>query len=167
MVRAYAWIMSMGAEGLKETSEVAVINNNYLIQKLLKVRGVTLPWSDSYPRRLQEARFSLQKMKEETGIGIDAFNRRIVDFGIQRCFTAHEPPIVPEPFTPEPTESNSKEDLDKFADAVQRISDEAYTNPDIVQEAPHNCAIAKVDSSPTKDPKKWAMTWRAYIKKHG
>ena len=167
IVRAYAWIMSMGADGLMETSEVAVMNNNYLIQKLLKIRGVSLPWSESHPRRLQEARFSLQKMKEETGIGVDGLNRRIVDFGIQRCFPAHEPPIVPEPFTPEPPESNSKEDIDKFAWAIQRISDEAYSNPQIVQEAPHNCAIAKVDYSPSKDPKKWALTWRAYLKKHG
>jgi glycine dehydrogenase subunit 2 len=167
VVRAYAWIMTMGAEGLMETSEVAVINSNYLIQKLLKIRGVTLPWKESYPRRLQEARFSLQKMKAETGIGVDALNRRIVDFGIQRCFTAHEPPIVPEPLTPEPPESNSKEDIDRFAEAIQQISDEAYTNPAVVEDAPHNCSIAKVDSSPAQDPKKWGMTWRAYVKKHG
>jgi glycine dehydrogenase subunit 2 len=167
VVRAYAWIMSMGAEGLKETSEVAVINSNYLLQKLLKIRGVTLPWRESYPRRLQEARYSLEKMKKDTGIGVDALNRRIVDLGMQRCFTAHEPPIVPEPFTPEPPESNSKEDIDHFADAIQQISDEAYTNPKIVEEAPHNCSIARVDLTPARDPKKWAMTWRAYIKKHG
>lgn len=166
VVRAYAWIMSMGAEGLKETSEVAVINNNYLLHRLLKIRGVTLPWGESYPRRLQEARFSLQKMKEETGIGVDALNRRITDLGLQRCFTAHEPPIVPEPFTPEPPESNSKEDIDRFADAIQQISDEAYTNPALVEDAPHNCSITRVDLSPARDPKKWAMTWRGYVKKH-
>ena len=166
IVRAYAWIMSVGAEGLKEVSEVAVINNNYLIQKLLKIRGVSLPWVESHSRRLQEARFSLETLKAETGVGIEAFNRRLVDFGIQRCFTAHEPPIVPEPFTPEPPESNSKEDIDQFVAAVQRISDEAYTNPEIIQEAPHNCAIAKMDLSPAEDHKKWAMTWRAYCKKH-
>lgn len=166
VVRAYAWLMSMGADGLMETSEVAVINNNYLIQKLLTVRGVTLPWSESYPRRLQEARLSLEKMKEDTGIGIDEVNRRIVDYGIQRCFTSHEPWIIPEPFTPEPTESNSKEDIDKFVEVFQRISDEAYSNPEILKNAPHNCSIAKVDSTPSRDPKKWALTWRAYLKKH-
>ena len=165
LLRAYAWIMSMGAEGLKETSEVAVINNNYLLRKMLKIRGITLPWRESYPTRLQEARYSLQKMKEETGIGIEAANRRIVDLGVQKCFTAHHPPLVPEPLTPEPAESNSKEDLDQFVDAIQRISDEAYTNPKIFEDAPHNCSIAKIDASPATDPKKWAMTWRAYVKK--
>ena len=165
VVRAYAWIMSMGAEGLRETSEVAVINNNYLLTKMLKIRGVTLPWIESYPRRLQEARYSLQRMKEETGIGIDALNRRIVDLGVQKCFTAHHPPLVPEPLTPEPAESSSKEDIDQFVDAIERISDEAYTNPKIVEDAPHNCSIASIDPSPATDPKKWAMTWRAYLKK--
>ena len=167
VVRAYAWIMTMGAEGLKETSEVAVLNNNYLLKRLLKIRGVSLPWLKSHPFRMQDVRLSLKKLKEETGIGIDDVNRRIVDFGVQRCFTSHEPWIIPEPFTPEPTESASKEDLDMFAEIFNQISTEAYTNPEILRKAPHNCTISKVNLSSSSDPKKWAMTWRAYIKKHG
>ena len=166
VVRAYAWILSMGAKGLEETSDVAIINNNYLIKKLLKIRGVTLPWVRSHPRRLQEARFSLEKMKQDTGIGIDEVNRRIVDYGIQKCFASHEPWIIPEPFTPEPTESTPKEDIDKFVEVFKRISDEAYSDPEILKNAPHNCSIAKVDLTPSGDPKEWALTWRAYLKKH-
>lgn len=165
-IRAYAWIMSMGGEGLKNTSEVAVMNNNYLIKKLSKIRGITLPWSESHPYRMQEARFSLEKMKEETGIGIADVNRRIVDFGVQRCFTSHEPWIVPEPLTPEPPETASKEDLDRFAEIFARISVEAYSDPDVIRTAPHNCAVGKVDLSPTTDPGRWAMTWRAYLRKN-
>jgi glycine dehydrogenase subunit 2 len=166
VLKAYAWIMAMGEEGLRETSEVAVINNNYLIEKLRKVRGVTLPWNKNHPRRLQEARFSLQQMMEETGVGIDDVNRRMVDFGIQKCFTSHEPWIVPEPFTPEPPESTPKEDLDRFSDVLRQISREAYTNPEIVKKAPHNCAISRMDLSSPRDPKKWALTWRAYLSKN-
>jgi glycine cleavage system P protein (glycine dehydrogenase) subunit 2 len=166
VVRAYAWILSMGAKGLQETSEVAIINNNYLIKKMLKIRGVTLPWVKSHPKRLQEARFSLEKMKQDTGIGIDELNCRIVDYGIQKCFTSHEPWIIPEPFTPEPTESTPKEDIDKFVEVFKRISHEAYSNPEILKKAPHNCSISKIDSTPSRDPKKWALTWRAYLKKH-
>jgi len=167
ILKAYAWIMTMGAEGLKETSEVAVINNNYLIKKLLQVRGVSLPWGKCHPFRLQEARFSLEKLKEDTEIGIEDVNRRIVDFGVQRCFTSHEPWIIPEPFTPEPPETTPKEDLDRFAEIFHQISQEAYTNPDMIKRAPHNCAISKIDPGPSTDPKKWAMTWRAYLKKKG
>lgn len=166
VLRAYVWIMSMGVEGIREASEVAVMNNNYLMKKLLKIRGITLPWSTKDSRRLQEARFSLKQMKDETGIGIEEVNRRIVDFGLQRCFTSHEPLIIPEPFTPEPTETASKEDLDRFADVFQQISDEAYSNPEIIRNAPHNAAISNVDPSPSKDPRKWALTWRAYVRKN-
>jgi len=155
----------MGEEGIRETSETAVVNSNYLIQNLIKVRGVTLPWAGSHPRRLQEARFSLQKMKEDTGIGIDEVNRRIVDFGVQKCFPSHEPLIVKEPFTTEPPESTTKEDLDRFVRVFQQISQEAYTNPEILKKAPHNCAISKIDSSPSNDPNKWALTLKAYLKK--
>lgn len=165
-LKAYAWIMSMGAEGLKESSEVAVINNNYLIKKLLEVHGVSLPWGKRYPFRMQEVRFSLEKLRDETDIGIEELNRRIVDFGVQRCFTSHEPWIVPEPFTPEPPETASKEDLDRFIEIFHQISHEAYTNPEMVKEAPHNCAISKIDPTASSNPQKWAMTWRAYLRKH-
>jgi len=166
ILRAYAWIMSNGYQGLMETSEVAVINNNYLIKKLMKIKGITLPWYEAHPFRLQESRFSLEKMEEETGIGVADFNRRIVDFGIQRCFTSHEPWVFPEPFTPEPPETNSIEDLDLFAEILARVSDEAYNNPQIVKTAPHNCSVSKVNFEPATDSTKWAMTWRAYLKKH-
>jgi glycine dehydrogenase subunit 2 len=165
VLKAYAWILSVGAEGLRETSEVAILNNNYLIQKLRAIRGITLPWGRHQPFRMQESRFSLETLREDTGIGISDVNRRVVDFGIQRCFTSHEPWIISEPFTPEPPETIPKEDLDRFAQIFQQISNEAYTNPELVSQAPHSCAIAKVDPAPARDPQKWAMTWRAYLKK--
>jgi len=165
ILRAYAWIMTMGAEGLQEVSEVAVLNNNYLVKKLLEVKGVSLPWYKAHPIRLQEARFSLQRMKEETGVGIADVNRRIIDYGLQDMETSHEPWIIPEPFTPEPPETTSKEDLDRIAQVMHEISQEAYTNPDIVKTAPHNAAVSRIDSTPSSDPTRWAMTWRAYLKK--
>jgi glycine dehydrogenase subunit 2 len=115
---------------------------------------------------MQEARFSLEKMHEETGIGIGDFNRRVIDYGIQRLFTSHEPWIIGEPFTPEPPESSTLEDLDFFADVIAKVANEAYDSPEIFKDAPHNCSISRVDTSPALDSKKWAMTWRAYLKKH-
>jgi len=165
VLRAYAWIMAMGADGLEEASDAAVINNNYLVKKLLKVRGVSLPWRESHPFRLQEARFSLERMREETGIGVADVNRRIVDYGIQDLETSHEPWIVPEPFTPEPPETTPKEDLDRFVEVLSAISHEAYSNPEIVRTAPHNATISRIDRTPSRDPKKWAMTWRAHLQK--
>lgn len=167
VLRAYVWLLSMGIDGLTEVSDVAVINNNYLIKKLLEVRGISLPWGKAQPIRLQEARFSLEQMKKDTGVGIDDINRRIVDYGVQRCFTSHEPWFVPEPFTPEPAESTTKEDLDRFAEVLSELSSEAYSSPEIFKHAPYNCAIGRIDPTYSKDPKKWAMTWRAYLRKTG
>jgi len=167
VLRAYAWIMTMGAEGLEEASEVAVINNNYLIKKLLKVPGVSLPWYESHPFRLQEARFSLQKLEEDTGVGIADVNRRVVDYGLQDMETSHEPWIIPEPFTPEPPETTPREDLDRFAEVLDAISHEAYTSPETVKTAPHKASISKIDRAPSRDPERWAMTWRAYLRKTG
>jgi glycine dehydrogenase subunit 2 len=166
VLRAYVWILSMGIEGIKEVSEVAVINNNYLIKKLLSVKGISLPWYESHPFRMQEARFTLEKMYNDTGIDIGDLNRRIVDFGVQRCFTAHEPWIISQPFTPEPPETIPLEDLDRFVEILHRISNEAYECPDTVKSAPHNCSISQVDLSSSIDPEKWATTWRAYLKKN-
>jgi glycine dehydrogenase subunit 2 len=167
VVRAYGWVRSMGAEGLLETSAAAVINDNYLIKKLSGIRGVTLPWSRTFPIRLQEARFSIESLKKETGIGIEELNRRLVDYGIQRLFPGHEPWIVPEPFTPEPSESSPREDLDRFADIMREVCHEAYSDRGVFRDAPHNCSIHRVDSKTATDPDRWALTWRAYLRKHG
>lgn len=105
-------------------------------------------------------------MKEETGVGVEDVNHRIVDYGLQDMETSHEPWIIPEPLTPEPPETVTREDLDRIAQVMREISHEAYSNPDIVKTAPHNAVISRVDKSPASDLTKWAITWRAYVKKN-
>jgi glycine dehydrogenase subunit 2 len=73
--------------------------------------------------------------------------------------------IVPEPMTPEPTESISKADVDRFCEIVNQISIEAYTSPEVVRTAPHNCAISRMDMTPMHDAKKLATTWNAFLKR--
>jgi len=163
-LKAYAWIMAMGARGLREAAEWAVINNNYLIKKLLEIRGIGIAWPNR--GKLQEARFTLEKLKEETGVGTSDFNLRITDYGVQSYFESHEPVIIPEPVTPEASDTVSKEDLDRFVEIFRRVSEEAYTDPGIVKTAPHRCAIHQTDPEPLHDPKKTVTTWRARLKKH-
>lgn len=163
IAKAYAWIMSMGADGLREASEWAVINNNYLIKKLLEVRGVGIAWPNR--RKLQEARFTLEKLKEDTGIGTSDFNQRVADYGIQTYFESHEPMIIPEPVTPEASETVTREDIDRFVEVFHRVSEEAYTNPEIIRTAPHRCTIHRADPEPLQDPEKSITTWRAYLRK--
>jgi glycine dehydrogenase subunit 2 len=163
-LRAYAWMLALGAEGIREVAEVAVINNNYMIKKLSNVRGLSLPYAKGH-HRMQETRFSWEQLKKDTGLGASDLNVRIADFGVANCFLSHHPWVVPEPMTPEPTESISKADLDRFCEIIHQLSHEAYTNPEIIRTAPHNCAVSRIDMSPTEDFKRIALTWNAFLKK--
>ena len=164
VLRAYAWVMSLGAEGIKMAAETAVLNNNYLAKKLGRIRGVTIPYAEG-KYRLQEVRYSWEKLKQDTGLGTEDINRRIVDFGVNNYFSSHEPWIVPEPFTLEPTESYSKADLDEYVEIIQRVSDEAYSDPDTIRSAPHRSSIAKRDETILHDAAKVIVTWRKWLKR--
>lgn len=162
VLRAYAWILSLGAEGLKDVAQIAVLNNNYLYHKILQIRGASAPYIKG--RRLEQVRYSWKQLTDETGVTTEDITRRMCDFGLH-YWTSHHPYIVPQPFTLEPTESYSKEDLDEYIRALEHISNEAYTNPDIVKTAPHNSTVHRNDESSLDDPKQWCITWRAYLKK--
>ncbi len=162
VVRSYAWCMALGAEGLREAAEVSMINNQYLVKKLKKIRGITL----TYPgRRVDQARWSLEELKRDTGIGIAELNRRVIDYGIQSFFTSHHPWLIPEPFTPEPCETYSKADIDYWCAVVEKVIEEAYTDPELVRTAPHNSSNHRIEFDGFNDPEKWAMSWRAYRRK--
>ena len=80
-------------------------------------------------------------------------------------WSSHHPFIVPEPFTLEPTEAYAKSEIDEYIAGLQQVSDEAYKDPEFVKGAPYNSTIGKIDHSTLDDPEKWAVTWRAYLKK--
>lgn len=163
VLRAYAWVMSLGAEGLRQVSEIAVLNNNYLLKKMLQIRGVSAPYAKGKPR-LEQVRYSWEKLSEETGVHSEQIGLRAADFGVH-YWTSHHPYIVPEPCTLEPTESYSKDELDEYLAILNHVAEEAYTNPQVVQSAPHNSTIHLIDPKPFDDPALWAMTWRAYQRK--
>jgi len=165
VLRSYAWAMSMGAGGLREVAEVSMINNQYLEKRLTALRGVTKPFG--VERRVDQIRYSLERLKEETGVGTNDVANRMIDYGVQSYFKSHHPWLVPEPFTPEPCETYSKEDLDHWADVFARVVDEAYESPELVRSAPHRSSGSKIVAEPLNDPEGWAMTWRAYVRKRG
>jgi glycine dehydrogenase subunit 2 len=166
IVKAYAWARAMGADGIREASDLSVIANNYMESRLLAIRGVTRSHPDLPQRRLEMTRYSLGTLTEETGVTVVDVQHRMVDFGVDAPWLSHEPWVVPEPFTPEPGELWSREDIDYWIEVLAHVCEEAYTNPQIVLTAPHNQAIHKLDYTGANDPDRWATTWRAYLRKH-
>ncbi|AZU60446.1 aminomethyl-transferring glycine dehydrogenase subunit GcvPB [Neobacillus mesonae] len=163
ILRSYAWIRALGPDGLKEVAQTAVLNNNYLYHKVQKIRGASAPYVKG--QRLEQVRYSWEQMTKETGVTTEDVQRRMTDFGLH-YWTSHHPYIVPQPFTLEPTESYSKTDLDEYIAALEQISNEAYENPEIVQNAPYNSTIHQLDEQNyLDDPKEWCITWRLYKKK--
>lgn len=162
VLRSYAWIRALGPDGLLDAAKVAVLNNNYLYSRILKIPGASAPYVEG--GRLEQVRYSWEQLTKETGITTEDVQRRMCDFGLH-YWTSHHPYIVPQPFTLEPTESYSKEDLDEYVNALEQIAKEAYEQPDIVRSAPHNSTVHRIDESSFDDPAKWCITWRAYLKK--
>ena len=165
VVKAYAWARAMGADGIRQASDISVLANNYMEKGLLAIRGVTRSHPDQTTPRLEMTRYSLQTLKEETGVDVHDVQNRMTDFGIDAMWTSHEPWLLPEPFTPEAGEMYGKEALDRWIAVLAQISDEAYSNPELVKTAPHNQAIHRLKPGETDDPDRRAMTWRAFKRK--
>jgi len=163
ILKAYAWAMSLGAQGLREVAEVAVLNNNYLLAKMKEIRGIEVPYATG-KRRIEQVRYSWEALTRDTGVHSEELGLRAADYGVH-YWTSHHPFIVPEPCTLEPTESYSKDELDEYVDIMAHVSEEAYSDPESVKTAPHNSTIHTIDHSPLDDPSQWAMTWRAYLRK--
>ena len=162
LLRAYAYILSMGAEGLAEAAEISVLNANYLVKRLKEIRGFELPYAEGRPRK-HECVFSAKPMFKETGVRAMDVAKRILDFGMHSP-TTYFPLIVDEALMIEPTESVEKEELDRFVDVLKKISVEAYSNPDLVKKAPFNAAVTRLDEVKASHPKTMALSWRMHLK---
>jgi len=146
IVKAYAYILTMG-NSLKKVSEIAVLNANYIAQKLKDL--YELPYSEL---RKHEIVLSCEKIKKDTGVTALDISKRILDYGMHAP-TIYFPLIVKEALMIEPTETESKEELDKFIDVMRKIHRECYEDPEIVKSAPHNTGIKRLDTvKATKEP---------------
>lgn len=150
-VKAYIYTILMGSS-IKKASEIAVLNANYLAQQLKD--HYELPYN---PLRKHEVVLSCEKIKKETDCKALDIAKRLLDYGIHAP-TIYFPLIVPEALMIEPTESESKEDLDKFIEVMIKIKEECYKTPDMVKEAPHNTAVTRLDE--VKAARTPVLTWR-------
>ena len=139
-VKAYAYIMSMGAEGLKEVAETAVLNANYIMQRLKEY--YLLPYDRTC---MHEFVIAAQKQKEK-GISAMDIAKRLMDFGFHPP-TVYFPLIVKEAMMIEPTETESRDTLDAFVGALIQIAKEAQTEPDKLKQAPHVTPVKRLDEA--------------------
>jgi glycine dehydrogenase subunit 2 len=165
VLRAYAWIMSLGEEGLKEVARIAVLNNNYLLEKIKKIRGADAPYAKGH-HRIEQVRYSWEQLHRDTGVTTEDVALRMADFGFH-LWSSHHPFIVPQPFSIEPTEAYSKAELDEYLAGLKQVVEEAYTEPEKVKTAPHRSVSHRAENHLLDDPETWAITWRAYLKKRG
>lgn len=163
VLKAYAWIRSLGAEGLYEVAKVAVLNNNYLFKKMLEHKAIDAPYTEG-KQRIEQVRYTLEKLTEDTGVTTGDVSQRVMDFGLH-YWSSHHPYYIPEPATLEPTETPSKDDMDEYVNTLHYIFDEAYEDPTISKTAPHRSTIHQVDEASLDDPDRWAPSWRVYLEK--
>ena len=140
IVRAYAYILTMGAAGLRLTSEDAVLNANYCKKMLSEA------FDSPFDRFCMHECVLTSKKQQEHGIHTLDIAKRLLDYGYHPP-TIYFPLIVEEALMIEPTESESKETLDGFIDAMKKIAQEAAENPEIVHTAPHNTIVSRLDET--------------------
>jgi glycine dehydrogenase subunit 2 len=149
LLRGYCYIRTLGPAGLREVSENAVLNANYL---LARVKGAyEVPYGD---RCMHEFVASAQNLRRERKISAMDVAKRLLDFGYHAP-TVYFPLVVPEAMMIEPTETESKETLDAFADTLLRIRDE---DPQFLHDAPHTLGISRPDE--VRAAKEPILRWR-------
>jgi glycine dehydrogenase subunit 2 len=137
-VRSYAFIRSYGPE-LRAMSEAAVLNANYLLARLRE--AYELPYDRLC---MHEFVLSARRLKREHGVTATDVAKRLMDYGFHPP-TIYFPLVVPEALMIEPTETEAKETLDEFADAMLAIAAEAREKPELLKEAPHGRAVGRLD----------------------
>jgi glycine dehydrogenase subunit 2 len=143
-VRSYAYILSLGGDGLAEASETAVLNANYLKARLAEGRaGERLPVA--FDRHcMHEFVLSGKPMKRELGLATLDLAKRLLDFGFHPP-TVYFPLLVEEALMIEPTETEAKESLDGFAAAIEAILAEAEGDPEVAKQAPYTTPVRRLD----------------------
>jgi glycine dehydrogenase subunit 2 len=145
-VRSYAYILSLGGDGLQEASETAVLNANYLLAKLSGGKaGKYAPIA--YDRRcMHEFVLSGAPAKKQLGVQTLDLAKRLLDHGFHPP-TVYFPLLVDEALMVEPTETETRETLDAFADAVDAILAEAEEDPEIAKNAPYTTPVRRLDEA--------------------
>jgi glycine dehydrogenase subunit 2 len=154
LLRAYFYIRLLGKEGLHRVSEYATLNANYLMSRLAKA-GFTM----AYPKRRASHEFILTFKNEKKEYGVTAMDvaKRILDYGFHAP-TTYFPLLVPECFLIEPTETETKQELDAFVETMVAIQKEMVANPDTLKNAPYTLPVTRLDD--VKAARELDLVWQ-------
>ncbi len=157
LLRAYFYIRMLGREGLNRVSEFATLNANYLMVKMQEM-GFEL----AYPNRRASHEFIVTLKSEKKNYQITAmdFAKRLLDYGYHAP-TTYFPLLIPECFLIEPTETETKEEIDSFIEALRAIRDEMISNPEKIQQAPHTLPSHRLDD--VKAARELDLIWQEKI----
>jgi glycine dehydrogenase subunit 2 len=143
-VRSYAYILSLGSDGLQEASESAVLNANYLLARLREGKAGTYTPVAFDRRPMHEFVLSGARARKQLDIKTTDIAKRLLDYGMHPP-TIYFPLLVDEALMVEPTETETRETLDHFADAIDAILAEAEDDPAIAQNAPYTTPVRRLD----------------------
>jgi glycine dehydrogenase subunit 2 len=154
LLRAYIYMRMLGREGMHRVGEYATLNANDLMARLAKAG-----FDPAYPTRRASHEFIITAKKQARDLGVTAmdFAKRLLDYGFHAP-TTYFPLLVPECLLIEPTETESKEALDGFIDAMIAIQKEAETNAELVKSAPHTMTVRRLDD--VRAARQLDLTWK-------
>jgi glycine dehydrogenase subunit 2 len=140
LVRALCYILTLGPDGLREATETAVLNANYIAHNLKDVYDIAFDGQPMHEVILND------KRQQKFGVHTLDIAKRLIDYGFHPM-TIYFPLVAPGAMMIEPTESEGREELDLFIDAMKSIAREAEADPELVKSAPHNTRIGRLDEA--------------------
>jgi glycine dehydrogenase subunit 2 len=157
LLRAYIYMRMLGRDGMHRVAEFASLNANYMSARMQKAG-----FDAAYPERRASHEFIITLKRQARDLGVNAmdFAKRLLDYGFHAP-TTYFPLLVPECLLIEPTESEAKQDLDAFVDAMIAIQREAETEPEKVKSAPHTLPVRRLDD--VRAAKQLDLTWKAAV----
>jgi len=157
LLRAYAYIRLLGSKGLREASERAVLNSNYLLS-LLDKRFYETPYGADVPKK-HEFVVSVGKVLREKGVTARDIAKALIDYGVHAP-TIYFPLIVQEALMIEPTETEGFEEIEEYARILNEVAQRAYENPEWVKGCPYNTSVGRVDEAKASHPRTMRLNWR-------
>ncbi len=152
LVRALCYILTLGPDGLRETTETAVLNANYIAHHLKE------DFEIAYEGKAMHEIIFNDKRQQKFGVHTLDIAKRLIDYGFHPM-TIYFPLVVPGAMMIEPTESEGREELDMFIDAMRSIAREAEENAELVKSAPHNTRIGRLDEAAAA--RKPVLRWKS------